>query len=202
MAMKYAAFRRAAGLGEATVRRFEQLLLDREAQESDLWAIARETPPGDRFEMVPVPRSDGVASEVKMDPAVAAIRRQQIAQFEAEQVALLGEAGYRRLLEFQRDEGKRLVVSQLVSDLTLSDSPLTPNQSGQLAAALKAVDFGGKQTPGVAEWREILARTQNLLSAPQLAALKKQAAKADHAAAMAALTKLVEQESQRAGERP
>lgn len=195
LAVKYAAFYRAAGFDEEMIRRFEQVLADHDAQENDLWIIARDTPRDDRTVVESIQRSDGTTVELRMIPAIAEIRRQQLAQFEADQIALLGEAGYRQLQEFQRDEGKRLVVSQLVSDLTLTAASLTPAQSGQLAAVLNGVDFGGKPAPGVAVWPEIMARAQNILSAPQLTALKNQVARAEHLAAMAAMTNLVEQEA-------
>ena len=194
LAVKYAAFYRAAGFDEAMIRHFEQQLAEHDAQENDLWTIARDTPRDDRTVMESIQFSNGTTAEQRLTPAIAATRRQQLAQFQVEQIALLGEAGYRRLQEFQRDEGKRLVVSQLVSDLTLTSTSLTPVQSGQLTVALNGVDFGGKLAPGVAQWPEILARAQGLLSAPQLAALKKQAVRTEHLAAMAAMTKLVEQE--------
>lgn len=190
LTLKYAPFYRAAGLDSATAARFEQAVFEYEAQENDVSEIALKLPPENRTERVPEPYEPGTES-VLMDPAIAAMRRRLAAQFEADQIALLGEAGYRRLQEYRREEGKRRVVEQLVGDLAVSEAPLTPAQTSQLAGLLAGIDFGGKRVPDEKPWPEILARAGGVLSAPQLAMLKKQADKAEHAAAHRELSRLL-----------
>jgi hypothetical protein len=195
LALKYAAFYRKAGVGAATAERFESLLLEHEAQERDMNQIAIELPAEDRTEAVTEPYGPGAETEL-MDPAVAAMRRRMKAQFEADQIALLGEAGYRALQAYQRDEPKRQILDRFAGDLILTGHALTPAQSREIDAALAEIDFGGKMRPDKKLWPDILARMQDLLSAPQLAVLKKQSDRAESDAAQAAFSRLLREQAQ------
>lgn len=190
LALKYASFFRTVGVDSVTAARFEQLLVEHEAEGIDLVEIARNLPAENRTEFVAEPYWPGSESAF-IDPAIAAMRRRMTAQFEADQIALLGEPGYRRLQEYQREEGKRRIVAQLVGDLAMSEVPMTPTQTKQLAGLLAVIDFGGKPVADEKPWPEILARARGVLSASQLAMLKKQADKAESYAAQEAFSRIL-----------
>lgn len=82
-----------------------------------------------------------------------------------------------------------------MSDLTLTDAALTPEQTRQLAAILTEVDLAGETIPDEKQWPEILARASEVLTPLQLATLKRQADRAEQQAAVATLPKLLREQA-------
>lgn len=70
------------------------------------------------------------------DPAVQAMRRQSEEMMHAAERDLLGEAGYQRLLEFERMLPARDYVGGIAASLVLSGDPISPAQASQLTQIL------------------------------------------------------------------
>jgi hypothetical protein len=70
------------------------------------------------------------------DPAVQAMRRQSEETMQAAERDLLGEAGYQRLVEFERTLPARDYVGGIAASLVFSGDPLSPAQASQLTQIL------------------------------------------------------------------
>jgi hypothetical protein len=70
------------------------------------------------------------------DPAVQAMRRQSEETMLAEERDLLGEAGYQRLVEFERTLSSRDYVGGIAASLVFSGDPISPAQASQLTQIL------------------------------------------------------------------
>ena len=172
--LRYGSFYRAQSLSPEQIARFEELLSDQEGRRRDLaaTATARGLPPS--------------------DPAIATLRRENTERFKAEQIALLGEAGYAQLQEFNRDQAKRSIVAQLVSDLALSPTPLSSAQARQLNDTLDELKFKGVPGADRSQWDAVLARVKDFLAPAQLAELQFQAAKSQRQVAMDELSQMID----------
>ncbi len=84
------------------------------------------------------------------DPAVATLQRQSAEQLGAAQADLLGADGYRQLQEYERTLPTRGFVDKLAGTLAFTDTPLSPEQAGQLVQLLAGASTG-YQNGGVAD---------------------------------------------------
>ncbi len=80
-----------------------------------------------------ITRARGLAES---DPAVQAMRRQSEETMQAAERDLLGEAGYQRLVEFERTLPARDYVGGIAASLVFSGDPLSPAQASQLTQIL------------------------------------------------------------------
>lgn len=147
------AFYRTAGLDEKQIARFEDILTEHQGRERDVQATQNERRLSPK------------------DPALVALRAEETARFEGELKDLLGEDGRKRFDEYQRNAVERRAVSELVSNLALTPTPLSPEQGRQFAATLKEVGFRERKGD-LTMWNDLAARSQAFLSPPQLAELQ------------------------------
>lgn len=70
------------------------------------------------------------------DPGISKLRGELYSDYEKEQKALLGEAGYKELVDFDRTSRLRDTVANLAGLATVSGVALTPAQTEQLVRAL------------------------------------------------------------------
>lgn len=173
--LSYGSFYRKMGFTPDQIARFEELLSDQQGRRNDLSATVA---------------TGGLTSS---DPAIAALRRENTGRFKAEQIELLGEAGYAQFQEYNRGADRRFLVQALVKDLALSPTPLSSAQARQLGDILSEVGF--KENPGAnrEQWEAILARAPGFLSSAQLAELRAQPAKSQFANTMDELSRLIDQ---------
>ena len=157
LGQKYRQFYRALGLSPQQIGAFENLLTARQEETIDVNAVASADGPDAR-------------------PEIDEVRRQEDDDFRAAQIALLGEAGYHQLQEFNR----ALPVWNLVNVIETPPFPqdsLSPAQTQQLATILTGAsgnfENGGVATLDSIDWNTALAQAQGFLSAEQMEGLKR-----------------------------
>lgn len=177
--VKYAAFYREAGLTPDRIAKFEAILVEHDGRLRDIRA-AEASIKLDRTTAVPreAITFDGRRVQVMQDPAIAALRREEDARFRSDQVALLGEAGYAALQDFENGSESRAFVGELVGNLALTAAPLSLEQGRQLTRVLVAAGFKLKVEPETADWARILARAPAVLSPVQFVEFEAQLARA------------------------
>jgi len=152
--LNYAPLFRALKLPPAQVAQFCDHLMRRAAAKSDLQAAAA-------AQRLP-----------DFDAAVHQLAERAEREHEEAQLALLGEAGARQAIEFERTLQVREGVAAIASTATLAGVPLTPEQSEQVlrvvvAAAPRryddALDIGG------IDWRRVSEQARQFLSPAQWA---------------------------------
>ena len=85
---------------------------------------------------------------------------------------ILGDDGYRKLVEFDRVEPARQLVAQLASALYFTEVPLTSAQSVQLTGILDGNRTpAGRSQTSTYDWDAVLMQAQGILSASQSVAL-------------------------------
>lgn len=162
LARRFGEFYWAAGLSPRQVSQFEDLAVARQAAAIDLAAVA-------------------VAHGLEdTDPAIAGTRAQQDADLQAAQSALLGDAGYQRLQQFEREDD---AVGWLNNFAAIGagggDAYLTYAQAGQLlqviANASHSFQRGGAVDRNSVNWDQVVAQATDILPPALLAALKTEA---------------------------
>lgn len=150
-----------AGLSPAQIASFEALATKHQAEATNLAAAAA---------------AEGLDQS---DPAIAALRQQQDEQFRADQIALLGDAGYRQLLDFNRSAKALDLVNgaaQLAADPADAYTSTQAEQLMQIVAnASPQYQQGGAVDTTSVDWDRVLAQAAPILSPPQLDALRTQA---------------------------
>jgi hypothetical protein len=110
------------------------------------------------------------------DPAVVALRGQEDEQLRAAQAALLGEAGFQQLQQFNREQPVGDIVTNVATTMALSSTPLSSAQAGQLtrflADASSAYQSGNPADTATIDWDQVLSQAQGILSNAQYEALK------------------------------
>jgi hypothetical protein len=134
---------------------------------------------------------------VASDPTIATLRQQADDQMRAGQLALLGDADYRQLQEFDRAQKALALINGAAQFALDSADAYTYAQAGQLmqilARASPRFQQGGSFDPTGVDWDSAVAQAAPLLSPPQLEALKGQAQ------AMKLMSRLKEYTAQRPG---
>lgn len=159
----FASLYRALGLSQAQIDAFESLMTEHEEGLLDLNATAA---------------SQGLENS---DPAVLAVRQQEDDQLRAAQVALLGDAGYRQLMQMGRVQPVQDIVASVATTVALTSSPLSGAQAAELtdflANASSSYRRGDPADPATIDWDVVLPQAQGILTAPQFGALKAEALK-------------------------
>jgi hypothetical protein len=110
------------------------------------------------------------------DPAVGALMRQENSQYQAAQQALLGDAGYQQMQQFNRQQPVTGVVQNVAAQVALTSTPLSAAQADQLTQILanSSPQFmnGGVATPNTINWQTALGQAQAILNPVQFAALQ------------------------------
>jgi hypothetical protein len=107
------------------------------------------------------------------DPAMVKLRKEAEQQGIAEQTALLGEAGYRELAEYNRTLGARGLAHGLAAAVAFTD-PLSAIQAEQLTQAITQSSPAGKKGEFFSnlsdlDWTEADRRAQTILTPAQYA---------------------------------
>ncbi len=135
----YGPFLENSGLTPEQKTRFQEILLAAEERLLDLKSAIQ---------------ANGWAES---DPAVQAIRTQSQETLRSAQQELLGQEGYRRLVDYDRALPAQLFVRGVASTLTFADQPLSSGQVAQLTQILADAsdDYrnGGKANGALPEFR-------------------------------------------------
>ena len=144
------------GLTSAQIAQFEELMTARSEIMGDIHAAAA---------------AEGMDDS---EPDIAALRQQEDDKFRAEQIALLGDAGYQQLQQFRRVTPVWSFIDGL-NTISPAD-PLTGRQAQQLAAVLKSASSsyqsGGSAFLDSIDWNAALAEARGILSGSQFDGLK------------------------------
>jgi hypothetical protein len=110
------------------------------------------------------------------DPVIVALHKEERTRFDQAQVALLGEAGFNELREYQRTLPARSLANALAGNVFYSD-PLTLQQGEQLIRILASNSAtytkGGPVRMADMELGTALAQVQTVLSPEQFAVFKR-----------------------------
>lgn len=157
---RFGVFYQMAGLSPEQIIKFEDLAQRHEAETIDLAATAA---------------AQGLDNS---DPAIDAVRKEQSEQLRASQIALLGDAGYQQLQQFNRAQGALVLVNG-ASQLGAANDAYAYTQAGQLmqilANASPRFQQGGSFDPNSVDWNSVVAQAATVLSPKQLDTLKAQA---------------------------
>jgi hypothetical protein len=149
----YGPFFRAHGLTAAQADTLRDLLARNDARLDDVVAVSH---------------AHGLRAN---DPAVVSQRNEAAADLRGAEVALLGDAGYSALQDYERALPVRAYVGALAGLAVLSDLPLTFEQADQLAVALARADpayaSGEKVALARINWSLADAAARNILSPEQ-----------------------------------
>ena len=145
-------------LSPGEIEKFENMMTTHQEQMLDLNAAAQARGLGDT------------------DPAVVGLRQQEDQQLRAEQIALLGHAGFRQLLQFNRAQPVGDIVTNVATTVALTSTPLSAAQAGQLTQFLAdaSADYqsGSEANPSTINWDQVLFQAQGVLSRAQYDALE------------------------------
>jgi hypothetical protein len=155
LARTYGPFLRMAGLSAADAQKFSDLMVRRLEKNMDLDAVAR-----DRG----LPRNA---------PEIVALQREAAQEFDRDQQALLGPAGYAQFKDYERATPAREIVERFVGAAVINDVPMTWPQAEQftrvIAEASPAFQAGKSASMPTIDWPQVDARAANVLSPAQLA---------------------------------
>lgn len=159
---RYAGLFRQLGLSAEQREQFVRNLSQREERDSDLSAAAQ-----------------AVGVELNAEE-ISSARGEIYSEYAVAQKALLGEAGYRALQEYDRTAGLREVVANLAGLAAVNGVALSPAQAEQLvselAEAVPAYRNGGRASLLEAEPDAVQAALARVLTAEQQAVLATQEA--------------------------
>jgi len=138
-----------------------------------------------------VARAEGIPLS---DPEIAELWKEETAQYQSEQTALLGQSAYGRMVEYERTSDIRNIATGLAGIVYSQESPMTADQGDQLTQIL-ASNSASYQKGGPARFGDIdiqtaLAQAKPILSPAQYEALSKSYLAID---ALGTLQKLVQQ---------
>jgi len=156
---RYAALFPKLNLTPEQLSKFEDLLIDRQTAPMDVLSAANDqgvSNPQDFMKLVESAQAD-IDGQIK---------------------TALGDANFGQFQDFQQNQAAQNMVNQLKSNLTKTDTPLTPDQSAQLAQLMAhssspsggGTPFGGAGGPQITP--DIITQSQGFLSAPQVQALQ------------------------------
>lgn len=185
---KYGSFYRTLGLSAAQVAAFEDLLAGHEGRRLDIDSAEN----GLRVDPAIAARekrttADGREVFVLVDPSIAALRHQEDARLAGAELALLGESGFARLLDYEASAESRGFVDELTGNLTFTASPLSADQGRQLLQLLQVQHFTTGAGADAIDWTTIRSQAQAFLDSRQFAEL---AVLATHAQGAASIDRL------------
>lgn len=154
LAKRYGPFFRSLGLSPAQGEEFRDIAAKREEQIMDIESVMR---------------SQGFAEG---DANVTTLRHQAEAEYRSAQQALLGEAGYQQLQDYERTSGIRETIAGLVGGaVVVARDPFTPAQAAQLVEALANTSAhyrqGGPVDGDEIDWDAIDEQARSILTASQ-----------------------------------
>ena len=120
-----------------------------------------------------VSRAEGITMS---DPAIGALRKQEDAQYQAEETELIGQSGTEQVQEYERSAAVRSLANGLAGIVYSIGAPMNAEQGEQLTQIL-ADGSASHQNGGPANVEDIdldaiNAKAQGVLSPAQFAALK------------------------------
>ena len=145
------------GLSSDQIEKFKDQLLSRDEKKFDADAV-REI--------------QGLANT---DPAIARFNEQNTTALQTAQQALLGDAGYRQLQDYERSIPARKIVDTFAGTAAVAGTALTPDQAEQLTQVLantSAVFRSGGRAEAV-DWNAALPSATAILSEAQLGIIKR-----------------------------
>lgn len=158
LAVRYRPFYDTARLSPEQIRKFEQLMTEAEEVKMDFQTTAK---------------AQGFTAA---DPALGNLRAQGAAELKSAATEVLGEEGYRQLLQFRRAEPLQLAVNDLAMLVAQSPTPLSAAQAGQLlttmANASSRYRAGDRADLVSVDWPQALASAQTFLAPAQFSAFK------------------------------
>ena len=161
VAAQFRLFYRDLGLSPLQVEKFEAILTEHVEREIELKGSAL-----------------ALGLEAS-DPDIAALQQTEDARLQSEQTALLGDAAYKQLQQFNRQQPVRPIVDTVAFAVALTSTPLSGAQAGELtqilANAQRQYQNGGVAVPDATkiDWSTALAQAQLILSANQIEALNR-----------------------------
>jgi len=164
----YGGFYRAMGLSAAQIAKFEEIRAQSRAHYEDI-AMAGET----------------LGFDAK-GPEVAPLIADNEARLRADELTLLGQAGYDRLQAYDQAAPERQFMSSLASNLLFTSAPLSSQQSEQLAQIVSAtrqpapLSAAEPMAPSGIDFGEVQAQAANFLSPAQVTELSSTIAEAKH----------------------
>lgn len=88
-------------------------------------------------------------------------------------IALLGAEKFRKLWNYGRTAPDRRLATEVAGALCFSETPLLPTQSDQLVQIIAGSRARGpNDLPGEVDWRAVVIKARDVLSAPQLAVVE------------------------------
>jgi hypothetical protein len=112
------------------------------------------------------------------DPAITRMRQQMTDEFRAAQTAVLGEAGYRRLEDYERSIAAREFVNEVAGASAILGRGITAAQADLLAEAMAGASAGYREgrmatrNIGDIDWDQVLANAAGTLSKEQFGVFK------------------------------
>ncbi len=157
LVVTYGPFYRVLGLTPPQIDQFEQNILHREEQLSDLWASSR---------------NQGLSSTT---PAVQKLAQQLESDYQAAQRDLLGEAGAKQLANFELTTYFRENVCDLAGGAAMAGTPFDAAQAERLLPILidAAATYPNTDAHDSSkiDWSRVETQAKTLLTADQLAAI-------------------------------
>lgn len=158
LAARYRPFYDAARLSPEQIRKFEQLMTEAEEVKMDFQITAK------------------AQGFTPADPALGKLRAQGEAELKAAATEILGDEGYRQLLQFKRAEPLEVAVNDLAMLVAQSPTPLSAAQAGQLlttmANASSSYRAGDRAELASVDWPQALASAQSFLAPAQFSVFK------------------------------
>lgn len=146
---RYAAFFRAAHLSPGEISAFEKLTVDFEEKTGSLPA-------------------QGTPASAASNPGALDAQ----AEYAANVRALLGEATFEAMQDYDRTEPARAVADELAGQVYFTDSPLSADQATQLEAAIMANRSTDPSQGDSINWQGVLAQVGAALAPAQIAGLQ------------------------------
>lgn len=149
----YAPFFRTLGISGEQIAQFEAIAARRDEQQFDLGALLR-------------------AGKLSLqDPNAGKLWTQVDLDFTAGAKAVLGEAGFQQLQDFERTLPAREIVRSMAGEAAVYGQPLTADQAERMTRILAeaSADYrrGAKASSNFIEWDRVDAQAREVLSAVQ-----------------------------------
>jgi hypothetical protein len=164
--LRYGVYYQRYHLSPAAIGQFEELSTAHEGEIMDLQAAAE---------------AQGLTTS---DPGVAALRQQSNQEYRVAIAELALTAGISPL-QFKQESAAqpsahtRDVVTDVAGLVALSPTPMTNAQAAQLAPLIEAASPPGAGESSPEAWDQVAAQATGFLSAPQLEALRQEAARSE-----------------------
>lgn len=121
---------------------------------------------------------NAAALPLKMEqtsPEIKALQEENKKQLEADELALLGEDGFKRLQDFKNGAEDRFVVNDVTGALLFTAQPLSADQNGKLLQVMSSshgvLPSDDIEDQGMIDWDRVQAQAATFLSSAQTAEL-------------------------------